>query len=259
MDYKEEQTQEIEILLSIYPDELTILNDSQTRFSINVVLDTDSQRKHAVSLLVTYPETYPDVIPDLSISKGEIDNSHLPPILEDESESENEEEDDNFAGSRKLVDLIERITLDKDDYEILLDLIKEEAEINIGMPSVFALASSLKDHAETQFQNKFENAENKILHAREEKEKKEQAKFNGTKVTPESFAKWRDNFRKETGMDQRLQDRYKSMHAGKFTGKEIWDKGLATGADADVGEEGGDVDLAELRRKMKEASLEESN
>lgn len=260
MDYKEEQTQELEILQSIYPDELELLNETQTRFSINILLDTESETNHAVKLEVTYPETYPDVVPDLDIVEGEADNSHLRIdyfAQDKENDEAEEEEDDNFAGSKKLVNLIERIQFTRGDYLKLLAKLKEEAEENIGMPSIFSLASSLKDHSEELFKEKFENEENQILKLREEREVLEQAKFNGTKVTNDSFNKWRATFRKEFGMDKRLNERYKEMHDGKLTGKEIWDRGLASGVDNDDDAEndGSDVDFVALRQKMKEIEI----
>lgn len=262
MDYKAEQEQELEILASIYPDELTILNEDQTRFEISVLLDTDSETRHAVKLEIAYPDQYPDEVPDLDVVGCEADNSHLRIDYiaqgKELEEKEQQEEDDNFAGSQKLVNLIERIRFDKTDYKKLADMLREEALENIGMPSVFSLASSLKDHAEQLFQHKFELEEKAILDAREQKEQLEQAKFNGTKVTVESFAAWRAKFRAEPGMDDRLNNRYQEMHAGKLTGKEIWDRGLATGddlADDEAGDGDKDVDFRELRDKMNAVQL----
>lgn len=257
MDYAEEQSQELEILQSIYPDELELLNDTNTRFSINIALDTDCETKHAVKLEVVYPETYPDVVPDLDVVAGEVDNSHLriDYFAQDKEDDEQEEEDDNFAGSKKLVNLNERIRFNRADYTKLLGMLRSEAEENIGMPSVFSLASSLKDHAEELFKEKYEFEEQQILKAREEREALDQAKFNGTKVTPESFAGWRTKFRAEHGMDKRLNERYKEMHDGKLTGKQIWDMGLASGVDeGDM--DGSDVDFVALREKMKEVQIE---
>lgn len=262
MDYKEEQSQELEILESIYPDELQLLNDTKTRFSINIALDTESETNHAVKLEVVYPETYPDVVPELDIVEGECDNSHLRIdyfAQDKEQDEQDEEEDDNFAGSKKLVNLVERIRFNRADYLKLLGMLKIEAEENIGMPSIFSLASSLKDHAEELFIEKFEFEEGQILKAREEREVLEQAKFNGTKVTTESFNKWRLTFRKEFGMDKRLNERYKEMHDGKLTGKEIWDRGLASGVDNDDNDDdvdGKDVDFLALRKKMKEIEIQ---
>lgn len=259
MDNLEEQQQELEILQSIYPDELEVL--SSTRFQINILLDTESTKKHAVLLDVTYPETYPETVPILNVLEGYIggDNDEDDESSEDDdSEDEDEanyDDDDGQTMSKKLLNLIETIKLDRDDYEILLRKIREEAEDNVGMPSVFSLASSLKDHAETQFMNKFKESEKVILDAREAREREEQKKFTGTKVTTESFAKWRDSFRKELGIDKRLDERYAGVHKGRLTGKQIFEQGLASGEELEDTTDAKEFDMSELKNRISGISI----
>ncbi|GME88329.1 unnamed protein product [[Candida] boidinii] len=124
------------------------------------------------------------------------------------------------------------------------------------MPSIFALASSLKDQGEQLFESKLQE----IIKQRDleliEKEKEEQKKFNGTEVTPESFTNWRNNFRKELKIDQRIHDRFKSIHQGKLTGKEIFEKGLAgVAAEAESGETGHDVDIQSLKKGLEKLNV----
>ncbi|CAI8498251.1 hypothetical protein CAS74_004049 [Pichia kudriavzevii] len=252
MDPLEEQHQELEILQSIYPDELTILTDK--RFQINILLDTDSKRRHAVLLDVTYTDEYPENVPILNVTEGSVEN-------EESDEEEGGEEDVNFDDddgqtmSKKLLNLIETIRLDKEDYLELLRKLRGEAEDNVGMPSVFSLASSLKEHAETQFNEKFKAKEKEILNAREAHEREEQKKFTGTKVTPESFENWRKSFRAELGIDKRLEERYANVHKGRLTGKQIFEQGLASGEDLEGADDGHEVDMQELKKKMEETSL----
>ncbi|KAG0683395.1 hypothetical protein C6P40_004068 [Pichia californica] len=256
MDPLEEQQQELEILQSIYPDELTIL--TPTRFQINILLDTDTKRKHAVLLDVTYSENYPETVPILNIIEGTAyneKNEDEEDKDEEEDEEENYDDDDDQTMSKKLLNLIETIKLDREDYAVLLRKIRDEAEDNVGMPSAFSLASSLKDHAETQFIEKFQIREKEILDAREAREREEQKKFTGTKVTPTSFEEWRLKFRQELGIDKRLDERYANVHKGRLTGKQIFEQGLASSEELEDSADGKEVDMNELKKKMEETAI----
>lgn len=269
MDPLEEQQQEIEILESIYPDELKKISD--TEYSINLILETDSERKHAIRLKFKYPETYPEVTPDLDLEFGDLSNNNEFDFNSDEEYDSDEEyagdndddEDDEFAdlnseGEKvnKNVNLNEMVEFDEEDLKKLLRKLNEEAEENIGMPSIFALGSSLKDQGEQLFESKLKE----IIKQRDleliEKEKEEQKKFNGTEVTTESFNNWRNNFRKELKIDERIHDRFKSIHQGKLTGKEIFEKGLAgVAAEAESGEIGHDVDIQSLKKGLEKLNV----
>lgn len=258
MDPLEEQQQELEILQSIYPDELTVL--TPTRFQINILLDTDTKCRHAVLLDVSYPEKYPETVPILNVLEGSVlgdDEEQEESEDSDESDGENNnyDDDDDQTLSKKLLNLIETIKLDRDDYNELLRKIRAEAEDMVGMPSVFSLASSLKDHAETDFTAKFKAREKEIMDAREAKEREEQEKFTGTKVTPASFGSWREKFRAEMGIDKRLDERYASVHNGRLTGKQIFEQGLAAGEELEDAGDGKEVDMSELKKTLEETSI----
>lgn len=224
MDPLEEQQQEIEVLQSIYPDELDVI--SPTHFTILIALDTPSDRKHQALLDVKYPQNYPEEVPNLDILT----------LIEDDEEVEGELDDDGDDEAEKFVSLSEQIEFEKLDLAQILSKLNEEAEINIGIPSIFALAAMLKDEAELLFQSKLDAAQaqyDKELLARE---REEQKKFHGTKVTKESYTKWREGFRKEMRVDQRDSERFEKMHNGKMTGREIFEKGLAEESDEDLNE-----------------------
>ncbi len=230
MDYKEEQQQEIENLQSIYPDELEVVSENE--YTITLLLDTVSERKHRVILHVKYPETYPEVVPDLELENDEIEEA------EDDYEDDEEEEEDN--DEPKLVLISEQVELDQDDLDEIKSNLMQEAEDQIGIPSVFALASSLKDQAEQVFENKVNAKQKQYDDALLAKEREEQKKFSGTKVTVESFNSWRLKFRAEMGINDRIEKRRQMLHRGKLSGKEIFEKGLA-GDDETLEELGGDV------------------
>ncbi|EGW30057.1 uncharacterized protein SPAPADRAFT_63673, partial [Spathaspora passalidarum NRRL Y-27907] len=190
MDPAEEQQQELEVLESIYPDELTVI--SPTHFIIRVQLDTPSQRKHYLDLIVRYPPTYPEVIPNLDLEIPEISEE------EEDSDDDDEDEDDDDTKAIKLaLNMAEVIEFTRDELALLLSKLNEEAELNIGMPSVFALTTQLKDEAEALFVQILETRQKEYEREREEREREEQKKFIGTKVTKESYLEWRDKFRAE--------------------------------------------------------------
>lgn len=117
---------------------------------------------------------------------------------------------------------------DKDNY----DTVSWETEMVdnyqlCGTPMLFNIISYIKETFESGLTKQLENYE--ALHQQQLSEKMElqNAKFKGTPVTKASFGEWRIKLRKELKFDERDSDRKKLLHAGKLTGKEIFDKGLA--------------------------------
>lgn len=232
MNYIDEQKEELEVLESIYPDELTIISDSH--FTIRIGLDTQTDRKHTLLLDVRFPETYPETVPRLGIE-----------YVEEEEEEEEYLDDSDDDGDEKFVSLAETMEFEREDYAALLARLDEEAELNVGMPSIFAIAALFKDEAEQLFQAKVDAAQKKYDDELIAKEKEEQKKFHGTKVTKESFGNWRKNFREEMKIDDQIRERFEKMHNGKMTGREIFEKGLAGDVDDELAE------LAELTTKLE--------
>ena len=242
MDYQEEQSQEIEILQSIYPDEIEFLNDLQTHFQIRINLDTESERKHALKLVVKYPKTYPEVIPELHIEVAELEDDEGDDFQDDD---EDDDEDEEAKQTRLALNMAETIEYERDDLSELLSKLNEEAEIGIGMPSIFTLVTVLKDEAESLFNEKLALKTKEFERKRQELEKIEQQKFQGTKVTPASFNEWRLKFRQEMKFEEKDELKRQQMHGGRLTGKQIFERGLA-GTEEEEGNGGveGD-DLAE--------------
>ncbi|CUM46073.1 uncharacterized protein AC631_03364 [Debaryomyces fabryi] len=223
MDPQEEQQLELEVLESIYPDELT--KYSPTHFSIKLSLDTPSERKHRLLLDVKYPAEYPEVVPDLNII--------IPEEEEEEEISDEESDEENENETKLMLNLSETIEFDSNDVDQLVSKLIEEANLQVGMPSVFALTTQLKDEAEILFQNKLEQTQKKYDEDSLAREMEEQKKFHGTKVTKESWNEWRNKFREEMKIAERDLENFNKMHNGKLSGREIFEKGLA-GDDEDI-------------------------
>lgn len=215
MDPVEEQQQELEVLESIYPDEL--VKHSDTEFDVKIPLDTSSKRNHTLILSVKYPPEYPNVLPELELDVEEYD----------EEEEEDSDEDEDERANKRNLNLPELVEFGPSDIEIILSKLNEEADLQLGIPSIFALVTIGKDEGEQLFRDKLDALEK----TREEELVKQEAelskKFIGTKVTPESFTKWREQFREEMGIDSKLEEFYKAQHNGKMSGREIFEKGLA--------------------------------
>ncbi|KAK6531418.1 hypothetical protein TWF281_008223 [Arthrobotrys megalospora] len=226
MSATEEQEQELEVLESIYPDELTKISD--TEFSIRLALeepdvDIDAEGYEApiVILRVTYTPDYPNVAPDLSIS---LDSPSTHPLT--------------FP----------------DDEPPLVSALDTAVEENMGMAMVFTLATTLKEAAESILRDRADEARRIREEAARIEEEKEMEKFRGELVTKEVFEKWRLAFIQEMKEKKEREEREKEeaeakgrrsgnvsgVGAGgkKLTGRELFEKGLVGGMDEDEDEDG---------------------
>lgn len=123
------------------------------------------------------------------------------------------------------------------DKEELLASIKDVVEENLGMAMVFTIYSAVKDNAEQLIMDRQaaeqKGQEAKVLAA----EAKENEKFHGTPVTPETFTTWRDEFMAELEAqrlkeEEELEASEKKKNRGKevvvqMTGRQLWERGLA--------------------------------
>ncbi|KAF3905480.1 hypothetical protein ABW20_dc0107208 [Dactylellina cionopaga] len=241
MSATEEQEQELEVLESIYPDELTSnvslnihiiengpanskLEISDTEFTIRISLDepavdpeAEGYEAPAILLRVAYPAKYPEEAPNLELSLPSASDHPL-----------------TFP----------------DDEPPLQAALATAIEENMGMAMVFTLTTTLKEAAETILNARADEAQR----AREEiariEEEKEMEKFRGELVTKEVFEKWREAFLKETKERKEKEVREKEeaeaksgrkggntgglgLAGKKLTGRELFERGLAGGGDDD--------------------------
>jgi hypothetical protein len=208
MDYDEEQKNEIEALESIYSNELQILStDPRPCFQLEVQSQCTNDNCENVSCVIqfTYLNKYPDVIPAMEIVSSE------------------NMEDDTIAEVTAFMTQL--------------------AEENVGTVMVFTIISGVQEKL-TQI---VESVEERRIAEKErlvrEIEEAEQKRFEGTRVTIESFLVWKTKFDTELA-EIRRQKFGKEDASGpkKLSGKELFmlDHTLD---DSDVKflEEGGEV------------------
>ncbi|KAK4158212.1 ubiquitin-conjugating enzyme/RWD-like protein [Chaetomidium leptoderma] len=211
---REEQIEEREVLDSIFPDEIADISETEYRISITLDIPDDEAEPPVILLTVRYPEDYPDKAPLLEVAAPQNSTPH---------------EYLNVA----------------EDKDHLLQGLEAVVEENLGMAMVFTLVSAVKEAAEQLVEERKEAAaqahEEVVLAA----EREENKKFHGTPVNRETFLQWREGFLKEMEEirvreeEERAAEQKKARikEPTKLTGKQLWERGLAT-----AGQEEGDED-----------------
>lgn len=219
---REEQKEERDVLDSIFPDEIQDISDTEYRVSIALEVPSDSGEEPenlAIILNVRYPEDYPDVGPVLDITQ--------PPN----------------AIRHEFFDI-------QEDKSRLLEALQPTIEESLGMAMVFTLISALKDAAELLMTERYQAKQAVKDKEAQKAEEEENRKFEGEKVTRETFLAWRDKFRKEmeeeaAARQAELEAEDKKKRGGKveekkLSGKQLWEQGIA-GKTFDDEEDGEDV------------------
>lgn len=202
MDHKEEQNNEIEALDSIYCGEMEILTTEPFHvFTIPIKSDDYEEGVSGIQccLKFEYTELYPEE----------------PPIIDIDAEN-----------------------VDGFDQDELKEHLIKQANENIGMVMIFTLVSVAQEWInERSDLARIKKNEREELRKREEEEA-ERKKFEGTRVTVESFLIWKQAFDEEMGY---LLKKDKDEKGKKLTGRELFmqDKSLNE-SDLKFLEEGGE-------------------
>ncbi|KAL8685651.1 MAG: hypothetical protein Q9224_005734 [Gallowayella concinna] len=227
---REEQTEEREVLDSIFPDEIIDIDEKSYRIIIKPdVPQQDGEAPPpysalapaeidnppaALLLTITYPPSYPDEAPMLDLS--------LPPN----------------APKPLYLDL-------STDRTSLLASLTTTIEENLGIAMVFTIVTVLRENIEALILDRVAAIQTAKDQIAEEAEAKENAKFHGEKVTRESFLRWREGFRGEMearAEEERIRRELVEMKgkAGKkedkLTGRELWEKGMVGKVEEDEGD-----------------------
>ncbi|TKX19959.1 RWD domain-containing protein [Elsinoe australis] len=226
---RDDQIEEREVLSSIFPDEITDISETEYRISIALDITPESEDEPpppTILLHVSYPDTYPDTAPRLDINS--------PPN----------------ASRHPQLDV-------QEDKSLLLKSLDSTIEENLGMAMVFTLVTTLKEAAEQLILDRKAEVQAEKDEEAAKAEAEENRKFEGTKVTRETFLAWRERFRKEMEEEKERAEREreeelkrkKIKEEKKLTGKELWVRGMA-GNVAEEGEDEGE-DVVEGMRELK--------
>ncbi|XP_058057729.1 RWD domain-containing protein 1 [Anopheles bellator] len=185
-NYREDQGNEIEALSAIYCGELEVEHTEPHKFRLPIATteyDTVVETEGlSCSLLFTYTEKYPDTGPLVEI-----------------------EDPNNFH----------------DGYEQeLLEHIHKTIEENIGIEMIFSLVSSAQEWLNVKYDELKNAAENAKEEAKRKVEEEEMKKFEGTRVTVETFMSWKSQFELDMGITERKEKI--AAESRKLTGRELF-------------------------------------
>ncbi|KAJ3044627.1 hypothetical protein HDV00_001553 [Rhizophlyctis rosea] len=211
MNYEEEQTNELEALQSIFPDEFEEVDPGPpASFRIVVALDPESlpgslleafPTPPTLTLDFTYTPTYPDEIPDITLS--------------------------DVTG------------LDESEQEALLAELHETGQSFLGMAMIFSLASHARDAFDRMLNERSDRLEKEEADRVRAEEEAERNRHIGTKVTPESFQQWKNSFIAEAAAVVKAGGKLTPAQtaaaalagllnpagkAGKLTGRQLFEK-----------------------------------
>uniref|UniRef100_A0A1I8AV82 RWD domain-containing protein n=1 Tax=Steinernema glaseri TaxID=37863 RepID=A0A1I8AV82_9BILA len=192
-EHEQTQMEELEALEAIYPNELEILNRTYPNISVVVNLDShidgeecEEGEEFEIELKVDLTANYPDEVPNISLGGME----------------------ERLSESR-----IQKLT----------EELRRVAEENLGMPLVFTVISHLQEQI-GHIVNESANEKEEALRAAERREEEEaQKKFEGTRVTVESFLVWKAKFDAELAALK--ADEVKAREAalaGRLTGRQLF-------------------------------------
>lgn len=181
-------------------------------------------RAATLLLTVSLPPTYPDTAPDLTLAFAPNTTKHPHLSLPDDSPA-------------------------------LLAALEPTITENLGMAMIFALVSALKESAEQLVAERAGAAQAAEDAEKQKAEEEENRKFEGEKVTRETFLAWREGFRREAEEERERareeregEERRRRVKGAeeKMTGRMLWERGLVGKVVEEEEEEDGEDALGRL-------------
>ncbi|KAI0989355.1 hypothetical protein GJ496_010798 [Pomphorhynchus laevis] len=105
--------------------------------------------------------------------------------------------------------------------EELLNKAEKHAKENIGMPAIFIVASEIEQWLQNKQDNENREEERRALAQAEIEHREEMRKFEGQRVTPESFAEWLQKFTLEMNIGK-LNVKVSEKDNQQLTGKQMF-------------------------------------
>ncbi|PAV23711.1 RWD-domain-containing [Pyrrhoderma noxium] len=224
--------EEFQVLESIYPTELTKISDREIEIEVEPEEPIENAQELKCTFRVTYPESYPDVLPEFALEPSEGE-------------------------------------LDTDELDSLMEQLKIAGEENLGIAMTFTLVSHLRESLLVLVKSRVERqVKEEAEKARKELEE-EEARTKGTHVTVESFKAWKARFDKEMAQkkareeDERLKsltpkerEEYKKL-ASRFSGKQLFERNRNLDDESLVEEGSVSVDVSQYERIHEREEEEE--
>ncbi|KAI6241429.1 hypothetical protein M3Y99_00371000 [Aphelenchoides fujianensis] len=191
MDYKTEQETEVELIHSVYPDETEIISREYPQMQLKVTLPSEPRFENPepdffVDLLLSLPAKYPEDAPAFELSGFPED---FPKKLIHELEEKLSDQAKSMPG-----------------YQVLITLI---TELQYQLPLMLKKVQDDRDAEEQRI--------------RDEKEEAERKRFEGNRVTVESFNKWRVEFEREfLAAELEAKKAREALIGNKLTGKQLF-------------------------------------
>jgi len=194
MNYTEEQNNELEALEAIYSNELNVISRKPfAKFTVLVKSEPNGDEQneqyldqiYEVLLLFNLNASYPDEVPQIEIQ--------------------------------------ESVNLEESDEQELIELLELNAKSSVGMVMIFTLVSvaiewinQKSDQKKKEFKESLERKEREI-------EEMELKKFEGTRVTVESFMAWRSKFDAQMDQLNKKELANKLELSKKMTGRKLFE------------------------------------
>ncbi|CAG0917965.1 unnamed protein product [Notodromas monacha] len=188
-DYHEEQNAELEALESIFCEELQFLSrEPVAEFSITLKSEhydeEDASKGAIVALRFSFTPTYPDEPPEMTV--------------------------DNLDG----------LIVGEDEESSLMEYLEGQAQDNLGMVMIFTLASAALEWLNQRCDQKINHREEEEKRKEQEREEEEHRRFEGTRVTVETFMKWKLAFDEEILRSKKVKK--EDTSSKKLTGRELF-------------------------------------
>lgn len=131
----------------------------------------------------------------------------------------------NYPEEIPLFGIEESNNLFEEDASELIDLLTNEGKNLVGTEMIFLLVSSGKEWLNTRKDESVKRKEEMIERKKREAEEAEMKRFEGTRVTVDSFMKWKLRFDSEMGSVREKSGEKKETNLGrKLTGRELFEK-----------------------------------
>lgn len=119
-----------------------------------------------------------------------------------------------------LFEIVDNENLEDDQIEEIISLINEQIEENIGMVLVFTIVSAVQEKLTVMVEDSKRRKQEEIERKKRQLEEEEQKRFEGTKVTVETFLAWKTKFDAE--MAEMKKEKVHKEKTKGLTGKEMF-------------------------------------